>query len=331
MYDVIAIGELLIDFTLDRVQDDGYPVMAAHPGGSVANFLAPLAKYGRKTALLSKVGNDALGRRLAATIREAGIDAGGVILTEDAFTTLAFVTRDANGEREFSFARKPGADTLLSLEDIDLSILGQTRVLHFGTVCMTSEPARSTHYKVVDAAKQAGALITFDPNLRENLWAHLDEAKGQMLWGLSRADVVKISDNEVEFLFGCTPEEGAKRLMEQYGVKLVFVTLGKDGCHFRNRNGAGRVPGLTGLQVADTTGAGDIFGGCAVYGLLETGLKPEELSEGQMRSVASFACAAASLSTTRLGGISAVPSLEEVRAALPACGKRLRQDGVQRL
>lgn len=139
-----------------------------------------------------------------------------------------------------------------------------------------------------------------------------------MLWGLSRADVVKISDNEVEFLFGCSPEEGAKRLLEQYGVKLVFVTLGKDGCHFRNRNGAGRVPGLTGLQVADTTGAGDIFGGSAVHGLLETGLRPDELSEAQMRSIASFACTAASLSTTRLGGISAVPSLEEVRAALPA-------------
>ncbi len=318
MYDVIAIGELLIDFTLDRVQDDGYPVMAAHPGGSVANFLAPLAKYGRKTALLSKVGNDALGRQLAATVRDAGIDAGGVILTEEAFTTLAFVTRDANGEREFSFARKPGADTLLSLDDIDLSILDQTRILHFGTVCMTSDPARSTHYRVVDYAKQAGKLITFDPNLRENLWGHLDEAKGQMLWGLSRADVVKISDNEVEFLFGCPPGAGASRSPGQSAVRLVFVPLHKDGCHFRNRNGAGRVPGLTGLQVADTTGAGDIFGGCAVHGLLETGLHPDELSEAQMRSIASFACTAASLSTTRLGGISAVPSLEEVRAALPA-------------
>lgn len=318
MYDVIAIGELLIDFTLDRVQDDGYPVMAAHPGGSVANFLAPLAKYGRKTALFSKAGSDALGRRLAATVRDAGIDARGVILTEDAFTTLAFVTRDANGEREFSFARKPGADTLLSLNDIDLSILDQTRVLHFGTVGMTSEPARSTHHKVVEYARQAGKLITFDPNLRENLWASLDEAKEQMFWGMSRADVVKISDNEVDFLFGCSPEEGAERLMDQYGVKLVFVTLGKDGCHFRNRNGAGRVPGLTGIQVVDTTGAGDIFGGSAVYGLLETGVNPEDLTAEQMKKIAGFACTAASLSTTRLGGISGVPALEEVRAALPA-------------
>lgn len=316
MYDAIAVGELLIDFTLDRVQEDGYPVMAAHPGGSVANYLAALSKYGRKTALISKVGNDALGRQLAATIRDAGIDARNVILTEDAFTTLAFVTRDANGEREFSFSRKPGADTLLTFDDIDLSILDQTRVLHFGTVGMTVEPTRATHRRAVEYAKQAGKLISFDPNLRENLWTSLDDAKEQMLWGMSQADIVKISDNEVEFLFGCSPEEGAERLMEEYGVKLVFVTLGKDGCHFRNRNGAGRVPGLTGIQVVDTTGAGDIFGGSAVYGLLETGARPEDLTEEQMKEIAGFACTAASLSTTRLGGISGVPALDEVRAAL---------------
>lgn len=316
MYDVIAIGELLIDFTLDRVQDDGYPVMAAHPGGSVANCLAALSKYGRKTALLSKVGDDALGRQLAATIRDAGIDDRNVILTNEAFTTLAFVTRDANGEREFSFARKPGADTLLTTSDIDFSLLDQTRVLHFGTVGMTVEPSRSTHRKIVEYAKQAGKLITFDPNLRENLWSDLNEAKEQMFWGLSQADVVKISDNEIEFLFACSPEEGAERLIKEYGVKLAFVTLGKDGCHFRNRNGAGRVPGLTGVQVVDTTGAGDIFGGSAIRGLLETGVNPDGLSVERMREIARFACTAASLSTTRLGGISSVPSLEEVKAAL---------------
>ncbi len=316
MYDAIAIGELLIDFTLDRVQSDGYPVMAAHPGGSVANFLAPLAKYGHKTALISEVGNDALGRQLAETVRAAGIDARSVILTEEAFTTLAFVTRDANGEREFSFARKPGADTLLRTEALDLSMLDETKLLHFGTVCMTNEPARSTHYDVVEHAKRAGKLITFDPNLRESLWSSLDEAREQMLWGFQRADVVKISDNEVEFLFHCTPEEGAKRLMEGYGVKLVFVTLGKDGCCFRNPKAEGRVPGLAGIEVIDTTGAGDIFGGSAVHGILETGLRPEELDEEQLRKIARFACTAASLSTTKLGGISGVPELEEVRRAL---------------
>jgi len=316
MLDAIAIGEILIDFTLDRVQDDGYPVMAAHPGGSVSNFLAPLAKYGRKAALLTKVGSDALGRRLAATVRDAGIDARGVVLTDKAFTTLAFVTRDANGEREFSFARKPGADMLLTMEDIDLSMIDETKVLHFGTVCMTDEPARSTHYQVVEYARRAGKLITFDPNLRESLWASLDDAREQMLWGFRHADVVKISDNEVEFLFGASPEEGARILLEEYGVKLVFVTLGKDGCYFQNGLGKGHVPGLSGIRVVDTTGAGDIFGGSAVYGLLESGAKPEELDAGRLREIARFACAAASLSTTRLGGISGVPPLDEVRRAL---------------
>ena len=315
MYDVTAIGELLIDFTLDRVQEDGYPVMAAHPGGSVSNFLAPLAKYGKKTALLTKVGNDALGRQLAATVKDAGIDDRGVVITDDAFTTLAFVTRDANGEREFSFARKPGADTLLSMDDIDLSVIDQTRVLHFGTVCMTNEPARTTHYQVVEYARKAGKLITFDPNLREPLWASLEDAKVQMAWGFDHADVVKISDNEVEFLFGTSVEEGARILLERYGVKLVFVTLGKDGCYFANGRGSGRVPGLTGIDVIDTTGAGDIFGGSAVARLLETGKAPEDLSAADMAAIAGFACAAASLSTTHLGGIFSVPARDAAEQA----------------
>ncbi len=316
MLDVIAIGEMLIDFTLDRVQDDGYPVMAAHPGGSVSNFLAPLAKYGCKTALLTKVGNDAMGRLLAGTVRSSGIDTRGVVTTDQAFTTLAFVTRDANGEREFSFARKPGADMLLTMQDIDLSMIDETKVLHFGTVCMTDEPARSTHYQAVEYARRAGKLITFDPNLRETLWASLDDAREQMFWGFRHADVVKISDNEVDFLFGAAPEEGARILLEEYGVKLVFVTLGKDGCYFQNRLGGGHVPGLNGIHVVDTTGAGDIFGGSAVYGLLESGAKPEDLDPERLQKIARFACTAASLSTTRLGGISGVPPIDEVRRAL---------------
>lgn len=311
MYDVIAIGELLIDFTLDRVQEDGYPVMAAHPGGAPANFLAALAKYGKKTAMLAKVGNDALGRQLRATVEQVGIDNRGVVIADDAFTTLAFVTRDANGEREFSFARKPGADMLLREAEIDFSMIDAAKAVHFGTVCMTDEPARSTHCRVVEYARKAGKLVTFDPNLREPLWASLEDAKEQMLWGCGHADVVKISDNEVEFLFGTSVEEGAKILLERYGVKLVFVTLGKDGCYFANGSGSGRVPGLTGIHVIDTTGAGDIFGGSAVSGLLDTGKAPEDLSVEEMAAIAGFACAAASLSTTKLGGIFSVPERAE--------------------
>lgn len=318
MYDVIAIGELLIDFTLDRLQEDGYPVMAAHPGGAPANFLAPLAKYGHKTAMLTKVGNDALGRQLAATVCQAGIDGRGIVLADDVFTTLAFVTRDAHGEREFSFARKPGADLLLSMDDIDLTMVDETKIFHFGTVGMTDDPSRDTHHQAVAYARKAGKLITFDPNLREPLWASLEDAKTEMLWGIGQADVVKISDNEVDFLFGCPVEEAAKKMMDEYGVKLVFVTLGKDGAYFRNRNGGLRVPGVTELDVVDTTGAGDIFGGSAIHGLLKAGKAPEDLSVEELTQIARFACTAASLSTTKLGGISSVPEMEDV---LRAAGK----------
>jgi len=311
-FDVTAIGELLIDFTTERTQEDGYPVMAAHPGGAVANYLAPLAKYGKSAALVAKVGNDAFGRRLVQTIQDCGIKTDCVRLTDDFFTTLAFVTLDAHGEREFSFARKPGADTQLFFEDVDLSVIDRSVVLHFGTVCMTAEPARATHRKVVEYAKKAGKLISFDPNLRETLWDHFNEAKEQMLWGLSQADVIKISDSEVEFLFGCTPERGAREIFRLYTPKLVFVTLGKNGCYFMNRNAQGHVPGLSGIQVIDTTGAGDIFGGSAMYGILNSGKAPDELQEAELREITRFACTAASLSTTRLGGISSVPDLRSV-------------------
>ncbi len=315
MYDVVAIGELLIDFTVDRVQADGYPVVAAHPGGAPANFLAALAKYGRRTAMVAKVGDDTFGRRLRETLEQVGIDAQGVAVTGEAFTTLAFVTRDAAGEREFSFARKPGADMLLRPEDLPLPLLAGTRALHFGTVCMTDEPARSTHYRAVEYARAHGALISFDPNLREPLWPRLEEAREQMLWGCAHADVVKISDSEVEFLWNCGPEAGAQRLLEAFGARLVFVTLGKDGCCFANRNGVGRVPGLAGLDVVDTTGAGDIFGGTALWGLLESGKAPEDLTPAEMRAIAAMACATASLSTTKLGGIFSVPEREAAQRA----------------
>ena len=314
MYDVAAIGELLIDFTVDRIQEDGYPVMAAHPGGAPANFLAALTKYGKKTAMIAKVGDDALGRQLVQTLQQVGIDGRGVLVDGSVFTTLAFVTRDANGEREFSFARKPGADMLLTADEVPYDLIDQSKVLHFGTVCMTNEPSQTAHYKAVEYARQQGKLVTFDPNLREPLWADLEDAKEQMFWGFRHADVVKISDNEVEFLFGCSVEEGAEKLLKEFGVKLVFVTLGKDGCYFANGKGSGRVPGVTDINVVDTTGAGDIFGGSAVTGLLELGKAPEDVTVEEMAKIAAFACTAASLSTTNLGGIFSVPERAVVEA-----------------
>ena len=247
MYDAVAIGELLIDFMVERQLDDGYPVMAARPGGAPANFLAALSKFGRKTGMISKVGDDALGRRLVATAEEVGIDTRGIVVSGDVFTTLAFVTRDRQGEREFSFARKPGADTTLSASEVDFSLIDETRVLHFGTVGMTDEPSRTAHRDAVVYASEKGKLITFDPNLRRPLWRSLDDAREQMLWGFDYADVVKVSDSEIAFLFGCSVEEGARILLERHGVSLVFVTLGKDGCYFCNPQGSGSVHAPSGI------------------------------------------------------------------------------------
>ncbi len=312
MLDVVALGELLIDFTMLSADADGYPMMAAHPGGAPANFLAALAKFGRKTALLGKVGTDKFGKLLKNTLEEAGIDTRGLISADDVFTTLAFVTLDETGDREFSFARKPGADTCLEFEEIDLSLIDDAKVFHFGTLSLTDEPARSATMKAVAYARMHDKMISFDPNLRKPLWKDLEMAKEQMLWGISKADVVKISDEEVEFLFGMKPEEGAKHILEAYDVQLVFVTCGADGCYYSNGVASGKIPSLSGIQVVDTTGAGDIFGGSAMYQLLEKGKEPKELSKAELDEIVTFACTAAGLSTTRHGGISSVPALDDV-------------------
>lgn len=309
MYDVVALGELLIDFTTIRADSDGYPTMAAHPGGAPANFLAAIAKFGGKAAMLGKVGTDTFGKLLTSTLREVGIETKGIVASDDFFTTLAFVTLDANGDREFAFARKPGADTQLRFDELEPSLLDETRVFHFGTLSLTGEPSRTTTYRAVEYAREHGKLITFDPNLRKPLWRELDEAKQQMLWGLAHADVVKISDEEVEFLFGLGVQEGAQYILEHFPVKLVFVTCGPDGCWFQNKNASGHVDSLKNIQVVDTTGAGDIFGGSAVWKLLQTGKAPEALDEAALREIVSFACTAAGLSTTKPGGISSVPGM----------------------
>ena len=316
MYDVAALGELLIDFTCLSTDADGYPTMAAHPGGAPANYLAALTKFGAKTAMIGKVGSDAFGRLLIKTLKGAGIDTRGMLVSDDVFTTLAFVTLDDSGDREFSFARKPGADTQLRFDEIDLSVIDASKVLHFGTLSMTNEPARDATYKAVEYAAGHGKLISFDPNLRKPLWDDLDEAKRQMLWGLRHADIVKISDEETEFLFSIAPEEAAKHIINSFGVRLVYVTCGAEGCFYRTKTASGFVKALSGIAVKDTTGAGDIFGGSAMYGLLRAGGVPEKLTTEELENIVSFACASAGLSTTKAGGISSVAELIEVEAAM---------------
>ena len=316
MKDVVALGELLIDFAPVSANEAGYPTLKAQPGGAPGNFLAALQKYGCTTALIGKVGDDAFGHLLVNTLDTLGIGTAGVVKDPAVFTTLAFVTLDATGNRSFSFARKPGADTCLRPEEVDTALLDEGKVFHFGTLSLTGEPARSATRAAVAYAKEHGKLVSFDPNLRKPLWDSEEAAKEQIEWGLHQADIVKISDEEIEFLWGISPEAGAQKLLTEYGVRLVYATLGPKGCHVANRNGSAQVASPSGIHVVDTTGAGDIFGGSAMSQFLRLNKAPEDLTVAEMTAVTRFACCAASLSTQTHGGITSVVPEENVRAIL---------------
>ena len=311
MYDVVALGELLIDFAAKSTDAAGYPTMAANPGGAPGNFLAALNAYGKKTAFLGKVGDDAFGHLLLGTLNQAGIETKGIQVDPTVFTTLAFVTFDESGDRSFSFARKPGADTQLKWEEVDKSIIDEAKVFHFGTLSLTDEPVRTTTQRCVAYAKEKGKLITCDPNLRKPLWPSEEAAKEQIAWSLNQADVVKISDEEVEFLWNCTPEEGADKLLTECGVSLAMVTLGPNGCLLKTANACFRTPSPK-VHPIDTTGAGDIFGGSAVSRLLELDKPISALTESDLAYIGKFAATAASLSTESLGGIPSIPQKETV-------------------
>ena len=316
MTDVVALGELLIDFACQSVTAGGYPTLTAQPGGAPGNFLAALQAYGCSTAMIGKVGKDTFGYLLTKTLREKGISTWGIVEDPTVFTTLAFVTLDETGNREFSFARKPGADTCLTETEVDYQLIEDARVFHFGSLSLTNEPARTATQKAVAFAKEKGKLVSFDPNLRKPLWDNMETAKEQIEWGLHQSDIVKISDEEIEFLWGLSPEAGAQKLLKEYGVSLVYATLGPKGCHFANANGCGEVQSPGGIHVVDTTGAGDIFGGSAMSQFLRTGKAPAELTVEEMRVITRFACCAASLSTQTRGGINSVVPEQTVREIL---------------
>ena len=320
MLDVAALGELLIDFTCLSTDENGYPTMAAHPGGAPANFLAALAKYGAKTAMLGKVGDDTFGRLLLDTLRRAGIETRGMIAAPDVFTTLAFVTLDARGEREFAFARKPGADTCLSFPEIDLSLIDEARVFHFGSLSLTDEPSRSATRQAVTYARAKGKLVTYDPNLRPPLWKSLEDARVEIEYGLTKCDVLKISDNEVEFLFDTTDyDKGAALIEEKYHIPLVLITMGKDGsrAYYKGR----RVECAPFLQehTIETTGAGDTFCASILNYVLEHGLK--DLTDENLMEMLTFANAGASLITTRKGALRVMPTREEVLEFIAKSGR----------
>lgn len=309
-YAVIAMGELLIDFTMNGKNERGNPMFEACPGGAPCNVLAMLNKLGRKTSFLGKVGRDSFGEQLKNTLKHAGIDTSHLYEDENVHTTLAFVHTLPDGDREFSFYRNPGADMMLTEEEISEEYIRQAKVFHFGTFSMTHEGVRKATKKAVELAKKNGLLITFDPNLRPPLWETMEEAKEQMKYGFSKCDVLKISDNEVQFISGKEDyDEGIKLLQKEYKIPLIFLTLGKDGSRAYYKGMRIEEKGYN-VQVADTTGAGDTFCGNIIHYVLQYGL--ETLTEENIREILAFANSAAALVTTKKGAICSMPEQEEI-------------------
>lgn len=313
--DVVALGELLIDFTLNGESTQGNPMFEANPGGAPCNVLSMLSKLGKKTSFIGKVGNDQFGRLLRDTIEEVGIDSTNLLVDKEIPTTLAFVHTFPDGDREFSFYRKPGADMMLTEDEISDEMVSNTKIFHFGTLSMTHENVRKATIKAIELAKANGAIISLDPNLREPLWDSLENAREQMLKAVSMCDVLKISDNEIQFLTGLEDyEEGIAKLRSMYDIPLVCLTLGKDGSRVYYKDIRVEVPGFKQENVIDTTGAGDTFCGCVLNYICENGL--HNLTKENLREMITFANAAASLVTLKRGAIKSMPSKEEVEALL---------------
>lgn len=310
LYDVTAMGEMLIDFTLNGQSEQGNHLFEACPGGAPCNVLAMLNKLGRKTAFIGKVGEDQFGRLLKGTIDELGIETKGLILDKEIHTTLAFVHTFPDGDREFSFYRKPGADMMLTEEEVDYDLIRQSRIFHFGTLSMTDEPVRSATKKALEVAKEADCLITFDPNLRPPLWNSLDEAKKQMEYGFQYCDMLKISDNEIQFVSGKEDyDEGIRYLQDKYNIPLIFLTMGKDGSRAYYKDMRVERKGFQ-VKAIETTGAGDTFCGCSIHGLLTHGL--EGLTEEILGDMLTYANAGAALITMKKGAIRSMPEPENI-------------------
>ena len=315
-FDVVALGELLVDFTQNGVSGQGNLLFEANPGGAPANVLAMLRKLGKRCAFIGKVGKDSFGDMLAKTVEEAGIDIRGLRRDADIPTTLAVVHTFPNGDRDFSFYRKPGADILLRADELDEALLKDCRIFHFGTLSLTDEPCKSATVKAYELAKAAGALISFDPNLRPPLWKSEGEAKAAIEWGLQRCDILKISDNEIEFMTGETDfDKGAAILKERFPqIRLLNVTAGGDGSFSYYGDKRVFVPACKLGGVIETTGAGDTFCASVLNFVLENGL--DGLDEKDMTAMLRFANTAAYIVTTKKGAIRSMPQRSHVEELL---------------
>ncbi|MBR0410864.1 MAG: carbohydrate kinase [Eubacterium sp.] len=331
-FDVTALGELLIDFTENGVSGQGNPLFEANPGGAPCNLLAMLQKAGDKTAFIGKVGDDMFGNMLEERAGSTGIDLSGLVKDPLVNTTLAFVHTLPGGDREFSFYRRPGADMMLTAEEVlrHQDLIREARIFHFGTLSMTHDVVEQASVKAIEIAKEAGCILSFDPNLRPPLWDSEEKAREKITYGFGQCDVLKISDNEIEFMTGKQDlEEGIYDLIRQYQIPLIFATFGKDGSKAYylpkdKRNGqAGPedyikvfVDGFANPDTIETTGAGDTFGGSALHFVLKYGL--DGFDEAKLKELLTFANAAASIVTTRKGALCVMPEEEEVAAFLAA-------------
>lgn len=310
-YDVTALGELLIDFTENGTSSQGNPLHEANPGGAPCNVLAMLARLGKKVSFIGKVGKDMFGEQLKAAIEEVGIDSRNLVIDNEVHTTLAFVHTYPDGDRDFSFYRNPGADMMLTKDDIQTDLIQNSKVFHFGTLSSTHEGVKEATRYAIDVAKESGCIISFDPNLRPPLWNDLEDARVEMEYGMTKCDILKISDNEVEFLFGTTDyDKGAALIREKYNIPLVMITLGKEGSRAYYKDMRVEVAPFLQDNTIETTGAGDTFCASAINYVLEHGL--DNLTEENLTELLTFANAAASLITTKKGALRVMPSRQEV-------------------
>ena len=314
-YDVVALGELLIDFTENGLSGQGNPLLEANPGGAPCNVLAMLNRLGKKTAFIGKVGNDQFGKMLKEVVEESGTDVSGLAMDEQVHTTLAFVHTFPDGDREFSFYRNPGADMMLTKEEVDPEIIKNARIFHFGTLSSTHAGVREATRYAIDVAKENGLLVSFDPNLREPLWESLDQAKEEILYGMSRCNILKISDNEMEFMTGTTDyNKGVEMLREQFDIPLICVTLGREGSRAFYKDMIVEAAPFVREDTIETTGAGDTFEACTLNYILEHGL--EDLTEENLKEMLTFANAGASIITTRKGALKVMPEKAEIEKVI---------------
>lgn len=316
-YDVVALGELLIDFTDNGISGQGNTIFEANPGGAPCNVLAMLQKLGNKTAFIGKVGKDIFGTKLKEVLKEVGIDTSGLVMDKKVRTTLAFVQTLKGGDRDFSFYRNSGADMMLEEGDINNSLIKNCKIFHFGTLSMTHKGVRKATKKAIKKAKESGALISFDPNLRPPLWESLDDAKKQVEYGLGQCDILKISDNEIQWFTGEKDfDKGIKKLQDRYSIKLIVLSMGKDGSRAYYKNLRVEKPAFVQKNTIETTGAGDTFGGCCLNFILKYGL--DNMDQEKLEKMLTFANAAASLITTKKGALRVMPTKDEVKDFIKA-------------